>query len=174
MPATQQQSPASPSYPTSVSEALLVAGLILFILGTFVCIRRRQVQTRAAHTRGARERPLSAVPSKPLCHDVYIRADAEGEGTWGSIQPLAVQTPLRRPELKYGGSRWPSIKSRASSSFFSSDASLNTATLLDDGQMPVDAHLDITVLIAMPFSPPGSDDAPDADIAFGVAQTRTS
>ncbi|KAJ7146444.1 hypothetical protein C8R44DRAFT_973245 [Mycena epipterygia] len=155
MPATQQPS-SSPSYSVSKIQISLYSGLVLVIFIAFLCvivIRRRREQIRAARTR----HPPSPTPRTPLCYGVHLAGAMEAP-TWRSIQPLAVQAPFRQRLQKDGGSKWPTIKRqyRPPSLSSSSDASIYTASLLDDFQMLPDRHLHIAVLIAMPL-PPGPD-----------------
>jgi len=171
MPTTPQQS-SSPAHSHSFSpgKILLFAGLLLFTVAAFICVRRRQIELRTARAAASRTPPSSLQPSvplkKPLCHDVHLLANAEAAGkhTWCSIQPLAAQTPLRHPS--------PSQKYwRTSIKTESSDTLFHTPPLLEDIQMHSLDALQIAVLIAMPH-PPGLDTSNDPNIAVGVVEAR--
>ncbi|KAJ7239778.1 hypothetical protein B0H12DRAFT_77208 [Mycena haematopus] len=122
--------------------------------------------------------PTPAPSNRPLPHDVHLAEMKEaGAPTWLHIQPLAIQTPVRQLQMqteKLGDNRWPTIKRvdtqpslrscRSEASMLHlrscrSEASLANPLTSDplstDDEEELESfeqHLQIAVLIAMPFS----------------------
>ncbi|KAJ6457381.1 hypothetical protein C8R45DRAFT_1033557 [Mycena sanguinolenta] len=182
---------------------IVCAILSIVVAGICLAIRRsqaRQEQTRRAATPRRISQPPPAPSSRPLPHDVHLAEMKQtGELTWLNIQPLAIQTPVRQLPLqaeKSGDIRWPTIKRmdthpslrhcRSEASMLHlrscrSEASLalaspNADPLSNDEEDDLEGfeqHLQIAVLIAMPFSDTGdslgSRDIADNNMAIGVA-----
>ncbi|KAJ7292608.1 hypothetical protein C8J57DRAFT_2538 [Mycena rebaudengoi] len=136
---------------------------------TFFALQNRRTLRRRAAQNALSASSFSLVTDrdKPACHDVHF-ATATERPRWESIQPLAVESPPRRPP-KQRGSRW----TPKHTPFSLSDASLSSAPVVEQD---FDQRLQIAVLILLPAPPePGitSSAVPWNDIAVGIAEVAS-
>ncbi|KAF8215702.1 hypothetical protein K438DRAFT_1954408 [Mycena galopus ATCC 62051] len=199
MSPTPQPSPetASHSGPVSTSNVLLIACALLSIVVAALCFAVRRNQTRQQQQQARqvvvaprrRSLPPAKLSDKPLPHEVVLTpAWAEGAPKWLNIQPLAVfEPPFRQLQMqtqKPGESPRPVIKRSETQVSLScrSEASIESPTadpvFDEEVEINFEQHLQIAVLIAMPFPPglPARDsllarDIADNSMTIGVADT---